>query len=93
MAQFTVRVELHQAEWDEYETLHSAMEQKGFSRLITADNGTTYQLPWAEYNATTDLTSNQVVDAARAAANTTGKRNAVLVTEAVRRTWIGLSLN
>lgn len=93
MAQFTVRVELHQAQWDDYETLHSAMERIGFSRLITADNGSTYQLPLAEYNATANLTSNQVLDIARAAANTTGRQNAVLVTEATRRTWIGLSLN
>jgi len=93
MAQFTVRVELHQAQWDDYETLHSAMERQGFSRLIKADDGTTYQLPWAEYNVTANLTSMQVLDAARAAANTTGKQNAVLVTEAVRRAWIGLSLN
>jgi hypothetical protein len=93
MAQFTVRVELHQAEWEDYETLHSAMEQSGFSRLITGDNGTTYQLPLAEYNATANLTSSQVLDIARAAANTTGKQNAVLVSQAISRSWIGLSLN
>ncbi len=93
MANFTVRVELHQAEWDDYQALHSAMELQGFSRLITADNGTTYHLPWAEYNTAGNLTSAQVLDAARAAANTTGKQNAVLVTEAIRRTWIGLPTN
>ena len=93
MAQFTVRVELHQAQWDDYENLHSAMEQRGFSRLITADDGITYQLPLAEYNTTGNLTSSQVRDAARAAANTTGKQNAVLVTQAISRSWIGLSQN
>ena len=30
MANFTVRVELHSAEWTDYEQLHAAMEQKRF---------------------------------------------------------------
>ena len=90
MANFTVRVELHQAEWADYQQLHSAMEQKGFSRLITADNGSTYHLPWAEYNGTGNPTSMQILDIARAAAGATGKQNAVLVTEASSRAWAGL---
>jgi len=90
MANFTVRVELHQANYDDYEILHAAMEQKGFSRKITADNGQTYRMPWAEYNGSGNLTSAQVRDIAREAANTTGKANAVFVTEAQTRAWIGL---
>jgi hypothetical protein len=90
MAQFTVRVELHQAEWSDYERLHAAMEQKGFSRLITADRGGTYHLPWAEYDGSANLTSMQVLEIARAAAGSTGKPNAVLVTEASSRAWAGL---
>jgi hypothetical protein len=91
MANFTVRVELHQANYADYETLHAAMEQKGFSRLITADNGQTYRMPWAEYNGSANLTSAQVRDIAREAANSTGKANAVFVTQAQTRAWIGLS--
>ena len=48
MSQFTVRVELHDAQWADYDTLHAAIEQCGFSRLITSDAGQTYQLPWAD---------------------------------------------
>jgi hypothetical protein len=92
MAQFTVRIELHEAQWTDYDALHAAMEQKGFSRLITADNGQTYHLPWAEYNGSGNLSSAQVRDIARDAANTTGKNNAVFVTEATTRAWIGLPL-
>jgi len=92
MANFTVRVELHQAEWSDYEQLHAAMEQKGFSRLITADNGTTYHLPWAEYDGRASLTSMQVLEIARGAAGATGKQNAVLVTESSSRAWAGLSV-
>lgn len=90
MANFTVRVELHQANYADYETLHAAMEQKGFSRQIIADNGQSYYMPWAEYNGSGNLTSAQVRDIAREAANTTGKANAVFVTEAQTRAWIGL---
>ena len=90
MANFTVRVELHQATWDDYETLHAAMEAKGFSRQITSNDGKTYQLPLAEYNGTGNLNAERVRDIARAAANSTGKHNAVLVSETPARAWIGL---
>jgi hypothetical protein len=91
MADFTVRVELHQATLADYQTLHAAMEQQGFSRLIRADDGQIYQMPWAEYNGSGTFSSTQVCDFARAAANTTKKGNAVLVTESTSRAWIGLA--
>jgi len=91
MAQFTVRVELHHAELPDYERLHGAMKQKGFSRQIISDDGKTYHMSWAEYNGSGNLTSGQVLDIARQAANSTGKENAVFVTEAASRAWIGLS--
>lgn len=90
MAQFTVRVELHDGKWEDYERLHAEMEEKGFSRLIKSDNGKTYHLPWAEYDVAGNLTNSQVRDIARTAANNTGKRNAILVTESNGRSWIGL---
>lgn len=90
MANFTVRVELHQAALADYQVLHAAMEKQGFSRLITADDGQTYHLPWAEYSGSGKLNSEQVRDIARTAANATGKNNAVLVTEAQTRAWVGL---
>jgi len=90
MANFTVRVELHQATWDDYETLHAAMAARGFSRQITSDEGKIYQLPLAEYNGSANLDAGSVRDIARDAANSTGKSNAVLVSEAPSRAWIGL---
>jgi len=64
--------------------------KKGFSRQITSDDGRTYQMPWAEYNGFGNLTSVQVRDTAKEAADSTGKQNAVFVTEAASRAWIGL---
>lgn len=90
MAQFTVRVELHEGKWDDYEKLHAEMEGKGFSRLIKGDDGKTYHLPWAEYNGAGSLTNSQVRDIARTAASSTGKQNAILVTESNGRSWVGL---
>jgi hypothetical protein len=90
MAQFTVRVELHQAQWADYETLHTAMERMGFLRQIKSDDGRTYDLPWAEYNGSGNFTSTQVLTFAQNAAATTGKKNSVLVTEANNRAWSGL---
>lgn len=90
MALFTTRVELHNASYSDYETLHAAMERRGFSRQITSDSGKTYHLPTAEYNRDGALTRQQVLDSAKAAATETGKKFAVLVSEADGRTWVGL---
>jgi hypothetical protein len=90
MPSFTTRVELHQASYQDYENLHAAMENAGFSRFITSDDGQTYHLPTAEYDRSGDLTRSQVLSQARAAANSTGRDNAVLVTESKGRTWNGL---
>jgi hypothetical protein len=90
MADFTVRIELHDALRNDYEGLHAAMERQGFTRVITSDEGRKYHLPWAEYNGTGDLTSMQILNIAQTAANGTGKKHAVLVTEAKSRAWAGL---
>ena len=66
------------------------MERQGFSRQITSDDGNRYDMPWAEYDGTATLTSMQVLDIAQVAANSTGKTNAILVTEAKSRAWRGL---
>jgi photosystem II stability/assembly factor-like uncharacterized protein len=90
MAQFTTRVELHSASYSDYETLHVSMARRGFSRLITSDDGKTYQLPTAEYDRSGPLTGLQVLESAKVAAAETGKSFAVIVTESGGRTWHGL---
>jgi hypothetical protein len=90
MAKFTVRVELHSASYSDYETLHAAMECRGFSRFITSDDGKTYHLPTAEYDRSGVLTRQQVLESAKVAAAETGKSFEVLVTESDGRTWYGL---
>ena len=91
MATFTTRVELHRGHEDDYEVLHAAMEERGFSRQITSDDGVTYHLPTAEYNYSGNKTRSQVLDLAKAAASETNKKHAVLVTESNGRSWSGLA--
>ena len=90
MAQFTVRVELHHADQDDYDVLHSAMEDEGFSREIASSEGTRYHLPTAEYNRSSSLTRQKILDSAESAASKTRKKFEILVTESAGRSWRGL---
>lgn len=90
MPNFTVRVELHNATYQDYENLHAAMSRVGFSRQITSDDGKVYNLPTAEYDKTANSTASEICTQVKAVANSTGKSNGVLVTQAGARSWNGL---
>jgi hypothetical protein len=89
---FTTRIELHDADAEDYAKLHEAMEAAGFSRTITSSDGTRYELPNAEYNFShTTMTADQVRDKAAAAAIAVKRNPAVLVTSnSGARSWHGL---
>lgn len=91
MSSFTVRVELHDATWNDYDVLHAAMESEGFRRTVRSDDGITYHLPTAEYDLSAYKDRSEVLDKAKAAATRTRKGFGVLVTESNGRTWIGLA--
>lgn len=92
MPQFTTRVLLNgNPTAEQYETLHKAMKNKGFSRVIQSDDGDYYWLPNAEYYREADVTAQQVLSDAKAAANSAKSPNEVLVTEGSSRMWTGLS--
>jgi hypothetical protein len=90
MSYFTVRVELHDARRADYNALHAAMAQKGFSRSLTSDDGRTYELPWAEFDCFAKLTAIQILGIVQEAASIAGDRNSILVTEVKSRAWSGL---
>lgn len=90
MPKFTTRVVLHDASWDDYQGLHKYMADARFSRTISTGDGTIYQLPDAEYDYRGNVTKDEVLEKASAAAARTGKKCAVLVTESAGRKWIGL---
>lgn len=88
MANFTTRVELHNAKWPEdYEQLHKEMAKEGFSRTIASSDGTVYNLPTAEYNRISDKTLDDIFKSATKAATATGKSFWLLITEGTRK-WI-----
>ena len=92
MSQYITRVELHDAVWSDYTKLHEAMRREGFSQTITADNGTVYELPPAEYNYIGKEARAQVLEKAKSAARTIKPSFAVLVTESNGINWAGLKL-
>ena len=91
MTMFTTRVELHEASWKDYETLHEAMKRQGFRTKITADGGQIYNLPPAEYDYIGSLDANAVLERAKQAAANVKKSYAVLVSESTLRTWYNLA--
>jgi hypothetical protein len=93
MPSFTVRVELHKADEDDYANLHTEMEDRGFVRWIEGRDGSKDRLPTAEYNLVgSSLTRAEVRKQAEAAANAVKPNPTpwILVTEAAGRTWSGL---
>lgn len=62
MASFTIRVELHNADSDNYEELHKEMSGKWFRRTIISGDGVKYQLPDTEYNYSGETTRDDVLD-------------------------------
>lgn len=90
MALFTIRVELHNASWDQYTELYKHLSALGITDTIVGDDGVRYRMSPAEYNFEGNATCVQVRDAVDAAAAKVVRSYAVFVTEAVRRTWVGL---
>lgn len=92
MSSFTTRVLLRgNPEESEYDTLHKAMVNKGFSKIIESDEGVQYNLPHAEYNISGDYTRSEVLSLAKDAVRSLPSRTAeILVTESNGRTWSNL---
>ena len=90
ISNFTVRVELHSADEPDYELLHSKMEEAGFTRTIEGRGKKLWAFPKAEYNLEGGGDKQDVLKAARAAAESTGRKYSILVTESNGRTWWNL---
>ncbi len=86
MALFIVRIELHGASYGDYENLHKAMQNVGFSRQIS-NGGRNYQLPTAEYCVNESRNVSFVLSVAQKAANSTGKTSWILVTQSAATDW------
>jgi hypothetical protein len=81
MSRFTTRVELYgNPSYEVYNSLHEAMQKKGFSRKIQLSN-VVYWLPNAEYTMDSTQTTQQVVDLAKSAAASVWQDFGVMVTK------------
>jgi hypothetical protein len=91
MSRYTVRVELHGADDKDYETLHDAMTAASFWRTVKQEStGKRFALPPGEYSYKGNVRRKRVLSKAEAAAKTTDRKAAILVTESRGRTWSGL---
>ncbi|MNC59950.1 hypothetical protein D3C75_1097940 [compost metagenome] len=87
MADYTVRVELTNADWDAYTKLHESMEASGYYRTVMGDDGTKFKLPDAEYVASKSIGITQTRDEVMRIAKTYNSSPRVLVTESAGRAW------
>ena len=90
MSRYTIRVELHDASWQDYVDLARRLAAHGIVDVIRSDDGRTYKLPPAEYNYQGPATRDQILTVAKDCAASVVSSYAVLVTDAVARTWHGL---
>jgi hypothetical protein len=91
MANYIARVELHAATYDDYETLHAEMASRGYPRTIVGSDGVTYQLPTGTYVMRgTNISLQDALDRAGAAANATGKKSSIIVADWTGAKWRGL---
>jgi len=91
MARYTIRIELHDATWDDYEEMYKYLAAQGIADIVTSDDGARYKMPPAEYNYDGNATRAQVLEIAKASAGKVVRSYAVLVTESNGRTWHGLA--
>jgi hypothetical protein len=87
MIQFTVRIELHDANWEQYTKLNEKMFQHGFTNSTT-EKDSEQTLP-VEYNYNGIVTKKQVLQKAKTIAASIVNKYAVLVTKSNGLTWYG----
>lgn len=90
MADYTVRIVLHDATATHYQRLHEAMEAAGAKRQIRGDSGILFDLPDGEYVMSNSLTAVRLRDAVVdiATAVKAEPSPSVLVTETLSWAWM-----
>lgn len=89
MNRFTVRVELYEADSNDYDVLHKEMLKRKFYRTIVL-NGIEYKLPDAEYNKVGNFNSKEILALTISAAEIVGKKFSVMITQSAGRRFHNL---
>lgn len=92
MPQYIIRVELHEAIFNDYEILHDAMLDEEFYKIIQDTNTEIfYRLPMAEYNYVGENEDiNQIAIKVERAASQTQRRFSIVVTKCAGIIFAGL---
>jgi hypothetical protein len=89
MPQFIIRVELYEANGEDYLRLHAAMEGRGFKSTIVLEDDSVCMLPTAEYLLlSSSLTTQQVLNEAQSAARTVSSSFGVVAVEVAEAPWV-----
>lgn len=92
MADYLARVELHAATDEDYETLHTQMQHRGFLRVIRGNNQIVYHLPTGTYvMRNTNVTLEDALNPAGAATQATGRASSIIVVAWTHAMWRGLA--
>ncbi len=83
MANFLVRIELHDEQPNDYPRLHAEMEARGFSRQISLMRGGMHHLPHATYLIDSSFNKTQIWQLADAARIAIGRQAGIVVAQAV----------
>lgn len=73
--QTVARIELHSADWHQYDAVHAAMSGLGFIRTIVGADEITYELPHATYLRAGDEGVDRLLPGIRAALANLGLSN------------------
>lgn len=90
MAQFFIRVVLHDATAQDYVRVQTALAAKGIYDTIEGSNGRIYRLPPGEYRCDFISEANDVRDLVRGVLALVYDRNAVFVAKYTEAAWFGL---
>jgi hypothetical protein len=89
MPQFIIRVELYEANGEDYLRLHAAMDGRGFKSTIVLEDDSVCMLPTAEYLLlSSSLTTQQVLSEAQSAARTVSSSFGVIAVQVAEAPWV-----
>lgn len=90
MAQFFIRVVLHNATAQDYVRVQSALASKGIVDRIVGSDGRLWRLPPGEYRCDYDATASDIRSLVRGLLTPVFSNNAVIVVKYTESAWIEL---